>query len=95
MVLFKTKQKLQSHIQPVFTRLYQYSSGEYLPDTSQPNPEANYEITTGAYTPHTSTRYMNVVIGSNGKAKSRGADTDKELPSLYTKREDCCGYHYS
>lgn len=61
------------------------------PDTSQPNPDENYAITTGAYTPHENTRYMNVIIGENGKAKSRGKDCDKELPELYKAREDCCG----
>lgn len=91
MALFKTKQKTHTHTEPVFTRLYQYADGTYLPDTSQPNPEANYEITTGAYTPHDSTRYMNVVIDENGKAQSRGKDCDKDLPELYKVREDCCG----
>ncbi|MCD7843249.1 MAG: 4Fe-4S dicluster domain-containing protein [Clostridiales bacterium] len=93
MALFQ-KQKTQSHTQPqpiLFERLYQYADGSFLPDTSQPNPDENYEITTGAYTPHTSTRYINVTIGSNGKAQSRGKDCEKELPELYTQREDCCG----
>ena len=95
MGLFKIKHKTQSHIQhtqPIhFERIYQYSSGEYLPDTSQPNPDENYGITTGAYTPHASTRYMNVVIGENGKAQSRGKDCEKKLPEIYKVREDCCG----
>lgn len=93
MALFKTKQHAQTTKQPhiFFERLYQYADSTYLPDSSQPNPEENYEITTGKYTPHASTRYMNVVIGSNGMAKSRGVDTDKKLPELYGKREDCCG----
>ena len=90
MALFKKKQaKIPQPIH--FERLYQYSSGEYLPDTSQPNLGENYEITTNSYTPHISTRYMNVVIGSNGKAQSRGKDTNKSLPELYARREDCCG----
>ncbi len=74
-----------------FERIYQYADGTYLPDPSQPNPEDMYEITTGAYTPHESTRYTNVVIGENGSAQSCGKDCDKELPELYSKREDCCG----
>lgn len=93
MALFKKTQP-QYNTQPKqirFERIYQYSSGEYLPDTSQPNPEENYEITANSYTPHTSTRYLNVIIGSNGKGQSRGKDTAKELPVLYGKREDCCG----
>ena len=72
-------------------RIYQYADSTYLSDTSQPNPEENYEITTGQYTPHTSTRYMNLVTGSNGKAQSRGKDCEKDLPELYNHREDCCG----
>lgn len=91
MALFNKTQKSHTQPQPVFTRLYQYADGTYLPDTSQPNPDENYEITTGAYTPHTSTRYLNVVIGTNGKPQSKDKDTDKDLPELYNHREDCCG----
>lgn len=96
MALFQTKttkQKTQiKHTQPIhFERIYQYADGTYLPDISQPNPDENYEITTGDYTPHDSTRYINVTIGTNGKPKSRGADTTKDLPELYNHRADCCG----
>lgn len=91
MALFKKTQKTTTP-QPVhLERIYQYADGRFLPDTSQPNPDENYEITTGKYTPHTSTRYMNVVIGTNGKAQSKGANTEKDLPELYTQRENCCG----
>lgn len=65
-----------------FERIYQYSDGTFLPDSSQPNPNNNWEITTGTYTPHDCTRYINVKLMTNQK---RG------LPVLYTFREDCCG----
>lgn len=64
---------------------------DFYPTTSQPNPDENYEITTNTYTPHDSTRYMNVVIGSNGKAQSKGKKCEKDLPELYNHRADCCG----
>ncbi len=74
-----------------FERIYQYANGDYLVDTSQPDPNDNYEITSGSYTPHISTRYVNVVIGENGKAQRSGKDSNKDLPELYAVREDCCG----
>lgn len=76
--------------------LYQYSDGTYLPDSSQPLNTTDYEIKTKNYTPHESTRYMNVHIGTNGKAM-RADKTDalieceKDLPEIYRKRENCCG----
>lgn len=91
MGLFRSKKDTSTSMCTHFQRIYQYSSGDYLPDTSQPNVEENYEISSKAYTPHTSTRYINISVGSNGKAKSCGKDTDRELPELYIKREDCCG----
>lgn len=76
--------------------LYQYLDGTYLPDSSQPSNTTDYEIKTKKYTPHESTRYMNVHIGMNGKAM-RADKTDalieceKDLPEIYKKRENCCG----
>lgn len=86
----------RSKKQFMFIRTYQNVDGTYLPDTSQPNPDADYEITTGSYTPHKSTRYLNVVIGSNGKAQRKDKkgtliDVDKDLPEIYKDRENCCG----
>ncbi len=79
-----------------FVRMYQHADGTYLPDSSQPDPENNFEITTGAYTPHQSTRYLNITIGSNRlpqrKDKSGNLmDAEKALPELYESRENCCG----
>lgn len=76
--------------------IYQYSNGTYLPDSSQPSNTTDYEIKTKKYTPHESTRYMNVHVGSNGKAMradKTGAliECEKALPEIYKKRENCCG----
>ncbi|MCD8107075.1 MAG: 4Fe-4S dicluster domain-containing protein [Oscillospiraceae bacterium] len=87
----KKRNKVVDKLQPYFEKIYQYPSGEFLPNSSQPNPKENHKITTGEYTPHFSTRYMNVVIGSNGIAQSCKKDCAKHLPELYVKREDCCG----
>lgn len=75
------------------------NQGEYLPDVQQPKTEDPHN-----YIPHQSTRYKNVILGSNGKAQvtkfSKGLDgtfvstlveTDKQLPHLYDNRSDCCG----
>ncbi len=77
-------------------RIYQYADGTYLPDSSQPGPEADYGMKAREYTPHQSTRFLHVVIGSNGTAQRRDSsgnwvDTDKKLPELYSDRENCCG----
>lgn len=79
-----------------YVPIYQNIDGTYLPNSSQPNPNKYYEITTRVYTPHTSTRYFNVIIGDNGKAKYKDkngymVDTEKDLPELYYAREKCCG----
>ncbi len=79
-----------------FERIYQRADGSYLPDTSQPDPTVGFAITDEQYTPHQSTRYMNVIIGSNGKAKMKNkngvlTDCDQDLPELYTDRSRCFG----
>lgn len=70
--------------------IYQYANGGYLPDSSQP-----YSEKPQIYTPHESTRYRNVEIGSNGIAKmiidGQALETEKRLPELYQHRENCCG----
>ena len=72
--------------------VYQDKQGHWLDMNQQPKPKK-----TRKYTPHQSTRYKNIVIGENGKAKSYDVktgglkDTNKELPELYNKRENCCG----
>lgn len=76
--------------------IYQYANGAYLPASSQPTDAIDFEIKTKKYTPHDSVRYMNVHVGSNGIAKranSTGAlmESEKDLPVLYEKRENCCG----
>lgn len=71
---------------------YQYKDGSYLPNSQQPN-------TIGKYLPHKSTRYKNIIIGKNGIAKTpliKGSkvkliDSEKQLPELYSERENCCG----
>ncbi len=79
-----------------FERIYQYSDGTYLPDSSQPNTDEDYKIVSNLYTPHKSTRYINVVIGNNGKAKREKSEEnfdyeEKDLPELYEDRKNCCG----
>lgn len=79
-----------------FVRIYQYADGEYLVDSSQPDPEKEYGITSISYTPHSSTRYTNVHMGSNGKAQRKDKngiliDVDKDLPEVYADRDNCCG----
>ena len=76
--------------------VYQYANGAYLPASSQPSNTIDFEIKTKKYTPHYSVRYMNVYVGSNGIAKrvdSTGVliESEKNLPVLYEKRENCCG----
>lgn len=76
--------------------VYQYANGAYLPASSQPSNTIDFEIKTKKYTPHDSVRYMNVYVGSNGIAKrvdSTGVliESEKNLPVLYEKRENCCG----
>lgn len=74
---------------------YQYKNGKYLPDTSQPTDTIEFEINTKKYTPHVSTRYMNVRLGTNGIALQMINGTvfecSKNLPELYLARENCCG----
>lgn len=76
--------------------VYQYANGAYLPASSQPTNTMDYEIKTKKYTPHEAVRYINVYIGSNGKAMSVNKtgtliESEKDLPVLYEKRENCCG----
>ena len=76
--------------------VYKYANGAYLPASSQPSNTIDFEIKTKKYTPHDSVRYMNVYVGSNGIAKrvdSTGVliESEKNLPVLYEKRENCCG----
>lgn len=74
--------------------LYQYKDGSYLPDSSQPIPGIQ-----GRYTPHESTRYINVTMGENGhpmlqkctEGEYKLIECDKELPELYKQRDHCCG----
>lgn len=72
--------------------VYQDKKGKWLDVNQQPRPEKPRK-----YNPHQSTRYKNVVLGENGVAKSYDAnsggikETDKILPELYNRREDCCG----
>jgi ferredoxin len=70
--------------------VYQYANGNYLPSSSQIVP-----MNSKRYTPHKSTRYKNVIIGSNGVAQilinGQLRDSDKKLPELYEHRENCCG----
>lgn len=75
--------------------IYQYRNGKYLPETSQPTDMVEFEINTKKYTPHSSTRYLNVELGKNGvalqKNKNKISECVKELPELYLSRENCCG----
>ncbi len=86
----------REHISTRFERIYQYNDGSYLPDSSQPDVDKKFEITSPQYTPHKSTRYCHVEIGVNGKAirqdeSGTKVECEKELPELYENREDCCG----
>lgn len=75
--------------------IYQYRDGKYLPDTSQPTDSIEFEINTKKYTPHTSTRYINVKLGTNNIALQmiggKTSECKKDLPELYLARENCCG----
>ena len=75
--------------------IYQYQDGKYLPETSQPTDTVEFEINTKKYTPHSSTRYINVELGINGVALQKNGDMISEcvrdLPELYLARENCCG----
>lgn len=72
--------------------IYQNRDGEWLDVNQQPRPKKPRK-----YNPYKSTRFKNVVLGENGIAKSYDVktdglqDTDKELPELYSRRENCCG----
>lgn len=72
--------------------VYQDKNGQWLDINQQPRPKKPRK-----YKPHSSTRYKNVVIGENHAAKAYDVktgglkDTEKELPELYTRREECCG----
>lgn len=93
---FRKKNIKETQKELRFKQIYQNADGTYLPDSSQPNPDKDYEITTQQYTPHKSTRYMNVTIGSNGlpQRKDKNGDIvecDKALPEIYENRENCCG----
>ena len=70
-----------------FKRIYQNKDGSYLPDSSQPDESRDYEIVSHIYTPHQSTRYINVGIEEIEDKPYKG----KELPELYENRENCCG----
>lgn len=75
--------------------MYQYRDGKYLPASSQPTDTVEFEINTKKYTPHSSTRYINVELGTNGVALKKNGDGRSEcvrdLPELYLARENCCG----
>lgn len=70
-----------------FQRIYQNKDGSYLPDSSQPDESRGYEIVSNVYTPHKSTRYINIGIEEIDDKPYIG----KELPKLYENRENCCG----
>ncbi len=74
---------------------YQYANGNYLSASSQPTDTDEYLIKSKLYTPHMSTRYINVHIGHNGMPMRRKGeilvDCEKKLPELYMQRENCCG----
>ena len=77
-------------------KVYQYSNGEYLPDSSQPQNTVDYAIASGEYTPHEMVRFINVTLGKNGIAARKNVsgqwlDMQKQLPMLYEGRENCCG----
>lgn len=76
-------------------KIYQYSNGTYLPISSQPSNTEDYEIKERQYMPHKSTRYINVHLGTNGKAmrvdKTVWVECEKILPELYEKKMYCCG----
>lgn len=77
-------------------KVYQYSNGEYLPDSSQPQNTVDYAIASGEYTPHEMVRFINVTLGDNGIAARKNVsgqwlDMQKQLPTLYEGRENCCG----
>lgn len=69
---------------------YQNADGSYLNDSLQLNSNNKKVFIT-----YESTRYRNVKIGSNGIAKmfieGQELETEKRLPELYERREDCCG----
>lgn len=72
--------------------IYQNKSGQWLDENQQPRPKKPKK-----YNPHTSTRYKNVVLGENGIPKAYDIktetlkETEKNLPELYLRREECCG----
>lgn len=72
--------------------IYQKKNGEFLTSNQQPTSTAPRK-----YDPHQTTRYKNVILGENGIAKCYDVktgglnETDKVLPELYTRREECCG----
>ncbi|MCC8015046.1 MAG: hypothetical protein LIO87_07605 [Eubacterium sp.] len=88
MGLFKKIRKKRENIQPVhFERIYQYSTGEYLPGSSQPDCDKNYEITSGKYTPHKSVRYTDITIGGSGLPQSRARIQIKSFRNCIIKEK--------
>lgn len=74
-------------VKKTFERIYQYKDGTYLLDSSQPDPKNDYEIVCQEYTPHESTRYVNIITNNDVDSSA----IRKELPDIYIKREECCG----
>lgn len=60
-------------------------------------PQAQQLVRTkeDGYVPHKSTRYYNVVLGSNGIAMCTNlgnmVNASRKLPELYSSRNKCCG----
>lgn len=76
----------KKEILTIDTKVYQYPDGSYLPDCAQPWPQSP-----SIYSPHHSTRYINVSSEKNSTVKSRKDENVGLLPELYKKREECCG----
>lgn len=78
---------MRDKIKKTFKRIYQYKDGTYLLDSSQPDSDNDYEIRCQEYTPHESTRYVNIIINNDVDSFT----IRNELPDIYIKREACCG----
>ena len=70
--------------------IFQDSTGKYLPIANQPVSDNKSE-----YLHHNSTRYIFVTSGVNGvpmgRKRAELIKSNKPLPELYKKREECCG----
>lgn len=71
-------------------RVFQNSEGKYLDKNLQPMVDGKRR-----YKKHTTTRYINVHLGSNGIAMYNNGEklieVNKRLPELYKSKEECCG----